>query len=386
MISKTLGYRTFTANQTLNFLLNRLAWELDSDGLSALGERVSTIDDFTAEMLRAAEEAESEDRLRDAAFFYRGAEFFLPAGDERKAGAFDRFMEYFYESTPGVKDQRQAVPYGGGKLGAIDVPAAGSPKGTLLCCSGYDGLIEELYGVALALGQAGYRVVLYEGPGQGSALRWSKLPMTHDWERPTAAVLDHFGIEGCTVVGVSLGGYLAPRAAAFEKRIERLVCWGAMYDFPGCFKSSMDQAQAEALFGLVGEGHRDTVNGLIEQVLQVNPASRWAFSHGKHVSGREDWFGFLEWTLDFHLKDVAERITQDTLIMMGSRDHLVPPAQMRQQAEALVNAKSVTTRWMTEAEEAAQHCQIGNPQLVVDEILLWMEGLDRRDRLFEAAS
>ena len=40
--------------------------------------------------------------------------------------------------------------------------------------------------------------------------------MIHDWERAVAAVLDHFGIDSCTLMGVSLGGYLAPRAAAFE--------------------------------------------------------------------------------------------------------------------------------------------------------------------------
>ena len=38
-----------------------------------------------------------------------------------------------------------------------------------------------------------------------------------------AAVLDHFGLADVTLIGLSLGGYLAPRAAAFEERIKRVV-------------------------------------------------------------------------------------------------------------------------------------------------------------------
>ena len=33
------------------------------------------------------------------------------------------------------------------------------------------------------------------------------LKMTHEWEKPVAAVLDFFELEGITLIGVSLGGY-----------------------------------------------------------------------------------------------------------------------------------------------------------------------------------
>ncbi|MDE0690859.1 MAG: hypothetical protein OXI55_01295 [Gammaproteobacteria bacterium] len=72
--------------------------------------------------------------------------------------------------------------------------------------------------------------------------------------------------------------------------------------------------------------------------------------------------------------------------MSSSDDHLVPRDQLRHLADALVDARSVATRLTTAAEHAAEHGQIGNPDLVVDEILRWMAGLDRRDRLLTAPS
>jgi len=63
----------------------------------------------------------------------------------------------------------------------------------------------------------------FEGPGQGAALEDHGLPMIPEWERPVAAVLDHYRLDDVTIVGESLGGGLVIRAAAFEPRISRVV-------------------------------------------------------------------------------------------------------------------------------------------------------------------
>ena len=94
--------------------------------------------------------------------------------------------------------------------------------------------MEEFYSVACYIADMGYDVILFEGPGQGAALRRSSLYMTYEWEKPVAAVLDYFQLSDVTLVGVSLGGYLAPRAAAFEERITRLVAFDVfLYDQHG---------------------------------------------------------------------------------------------------------------------------------------------------------
>ena len=62
---------------------------------------------------------------------------------------------------------------------------------------------------------------------------------------------------------------------------------------------------------------------------------------------------------------------QDVLILAGEKDtHTI---YYEKQIKALTNAKSVTGRLFTDAEHAAQHCQVGNVPLVMAEILKWID-------------
>lgn len=112
------------------------------------------------------------------------------------------------------------IPFGESWLPAIVIPAHGDERDVILLHGGFDSVMEELYDWGLALAEAGYRVVLFEGPGQGAALRRNGLVMTADWERPVAALLDHLDIEACTIFGISLGGTLR-RARLRSSRASR---------------------------------------------------------------------------------------------------------------------------------------------------------------------
>jgi pimeloyl-ACP methyl ester carboxylesterase len=379
-----LGYMDIHRDPAFNFLMNRLAWTNSPDELRDVGARITTMEDWIREMLEAAKRAEAEGRLLEAANYWRAAEFYMESHEPGKAEAYDRFLELHDKARPELAAKRTRVSFRGGELPVIDLAPEGEARGTILAHSGFDGLVEE---VVLPLGplvDAQYRVIAFEGPGQGGALRHSGLHMEHDWEKPVGAVLDHFEVKDCTLVGQSLGGYLAPRAAAFEPRIGRVVAWGAMYDFLGCFVRGLGRAKFAALSALLRVGARGAVSAAIARVGRSNPTARWAVSHGMHVSGTADPFAFLEWVTRMNLRAVSHRIRQDVLIVMGTEDHLVPFEQVYAQAQALTNARSITVRIATAEEQGAQHCQIGNPGLVVDEILRWLEGLKRRDEALAA--
>lgn len=373
------GYLRLHPDDRLNFTMNRMAGSIPIEELLTIGERISGLPDWISEMISAAERAEQEGRLLAAADFYRGAEFYMAPGAERKREAYDRFLSLHDSALPEVAALRTAVPYQGAQLPVIDLPPRGTEQGVILAHSGFDGLAEEMYPTMVPLADAGYRVVLFEGPGQGAALRHGNLHMPHDWERAVAAVLDHFDISTCTLIGLSLGGYLAPRAAAFEPRIERVVAWGAMYDFMGCFERGMGEETFALLNQLIDDGQREFVNDALANAGAENLQASWAIAHGTHVCGGADAFEFFQWLQRMNLKDVSHLIKQDSLIIMGANDHLVPVEQLYQQAAALTGARSVTTRLATRPEQGAEHCQIGNPGLVTDEILRWLEGLRRRD-------
>ena len=46
---------------------------------------------------------------------------------------------------------------------------------------------------ALDIADAGYEVIIFEGPGQGGARIKNRLHMTHEWEKPMKVVLDFLG-------------------------------------------------------------------------------------------------------------------------------------------------------------------------------------------------
>jgi len=97
--------------------------------------------------------------------------------------------------------------------------------------------VEEYYpNFAEAAFKRGYSVLTYEGPGQGQALRKYGLTYTPEWEKSVKAVLDEFlrthaKPSKIVLIGMSMGGYFAPRAAAFEERIDGVVAYDTCYDF-----------------------------------------------------------------------------------------------------------------------------------------------------------
>lgn len=68
-------------------------------------------------------------------------------------------------------------------------------------------------------------------------IREQKIPFHHDWEKAVTPVVD-FALKQRVVepnkialMGISFGGYLAPRAAAFEHCVKAYIANGGVYDF-----------------------------------------------------------------------------------------------------------------------------------------------------------
>lgn len=172
---------------------------------------------------------------------------------------YDRAQELFYAnfahlfSPQGGPIHRDEVPYESGTLPCWRITPSGDKRGTILFHGGNDSLLEEFTDLLLYLARGGYEILAFEGPGQGAALRKSGLTFTPEWEKPVGAVLDFYGAEDVTIVGVSLGGELAMRAAAMEPRIRRVVAWcvlpsiyGAlMADKPAEIRTTLEQLLSE---------------------------------------------------------------------------------------------------------------------------------------------
>jgi len=168
-----IGYHKFHEKQIYNFQLNRwhsIGYARFEDMLEA-GKNIKKYADWKIEMIRIADKALSENRLMNAAIYYRSAEFYTLPQDPGKELLYDKFSELFYKAFKEDKIQRFKIPYEDSYLPAIKVSPAGEKKGTILVHGGFDSFLEEWYLMMKHLANDGYEVIGFEGPGQGAALK-----------------------------------------------------------------------------------------------------------------------------------------------------------------------------------------------------------------------
>ena len=213
-------------------------------------------------------------------------------------------------------------------------------------------------------------MIAFEGPGQGGALQIHGLKFDHDWEKPTGAILDHFGIEKATLIGISMGGYWALRAAAYEKRIRHVVSWPPVYDWmeqiPGFAQSMVTRL-------LKFEGF---MNGNIRLRMRLAPVLDHAIKQAMFMVGKEQPMDAVRWLRGMNKSHISsEKVTQDVLLLGGESDAFQPIKLLNKQRDALTQARSVTSRIFTKAEHADMHCQMGNLNLALSEIENWLSGV-----------
>jgi alpha-beta hydrolase superfamily lysophospholipase len=316
------------------------------------------------------------DALLRAHTYYRSAEFFLAPDDARRADVYRKNVTAFYQGldAKAVLYERSAIAYGSHHLNAVYYPgpAGADSRPLLVVVGGYDSTLEELYlGIGDAAHQRGYAVLTYEGPGQGAVLRDQGLTMQAAWEKPNAAVLDaflsmHAKPRKIVLLGESLGGYLAPRAAAFDPRIDGVVAYDIWYDGYAIATRHVPSF----IFWLHAHGH----DGVLESLTRRNPdsGSRWAVANGQWVFGVHGMFDVLNAFKAYRLAPVAAQIKQDVLLLAGTEDHFVPIEQLELTKRALTAARSVTAVTFDAASGGALHCQMGAPSLWQGVLFDWM--------------
>jgi alpha-beta hydrolase superfamily lysophospholipase len=361
-----VGYHTFHKNKDINFQLNRFYsfgyWtKADAEGA---GNSIHEIGDWKPVLTGLAERHKAENRPMAAAFSYRAAEFYTLPNDPDKMRLYDQFIELFYASIQEKNLEKFSISFRNGALPALRLSPENS-KGTIVVHGGFDSFMEELFTLVQYLADAGFEVIIFEGPGQGAAIRKHNLPFTHEWEHAISSVLDYFELSDITLIGISLGGYLALRAAAFEKRISRVVAYDiSIYDQHG-------RCLQRAIYHFFLR-NPSVYNWIAEKSMSKNIATEWLISHGMYINGVDtplEWMASLE---NFSVSDIASKVYQDVLLLAGTEDHMVPFKEYEKNRQGLTSARSVTCRVFTVDEHAQNHCQVGNVKLALDVILDWI--------------
>ena len=383
-----VGFHQLHPDISMNFQMNRwFSWVGEPgmlDEMRGVAHRITNYVDWKREFLGLAETAKRQGHVLRAGFYFRAADFFMRTDDPDRRNARDEFLNAV-RSVYGLDELgRHEVPYAADGAGGVLPAYRFTPrhsKGTIVFFGGFDSYIEELTTAFFFLRDAGYEVIAFEGPGQGGALNDAGLHMTPAWHRPVKAVLDHFKLDHVTLAGLSMGGCLVMRAAAFEPRVERVVAYDIYPDSLDTTLRQVNPVQRALLKVLLKLRAAPVVNAMAKRAARKSPIAQWGIEEGMHVTGSSSPYGYLRSTKAYVTADIAPLIKQDVLLLAGDEDHLVPMVHFHRQIKMLTNARSITARLFTSGESAASHCQVGNYGLAFRTIVQWLDGMQAPERV-----
>lgn len=152
------------------------------------------------------------------------------------------------------------------------------------------------------------------------------IPMTADWHRPVATILDALGLDDVTLIGGGRGGCLVIRAAAFEHRVQRVVAYDIMSDFHECLTRQLPQAVRPMLVAL------EHMGALMDFVMNIASTKRaviaWGIQQAMRVFGVKTPHEVLQAARAYRTDEVSSRVTQDVLLLAGAEDNYVPLDQL----------------------------------------------------------
>ena len=299
---------------------------------------------------------------RASAYYHVGERFLQP---KSKAGndAYMRGVQALRDAAPHIRRPRLEhveIPYDGASLPAIYVHAEpANHSGKVPAMVFFDGLdvtkeIQYFKGVA-DLAARGVACLIVDGPGNGESIRFRNFYLRHDTEHYATPVFDYLSrrpevdAKRIGIMAISLGGYYAPRAAAFDERFACCIAWGAQWDYRKIWADRFDRlARADTPSLSVASQH-----------------ITWVLNAGS----QDDVLKRLE---PFKLDGVVQKIKCPFLMLHGEGDEQIPLTEARKCFDA-VGAKDKTFKLFTRDEGGYHHCQIDNQSICSAYMWDWLE-------------
>ncbi|MBS0422680.1 MAG: prolyl oligopeptidase family serine peptidase [Proteobacteria bacterium] len=301
--------------------------------------------------LAAEDQAKGRDRsasvkLNRAALYYQTAERMQAHGFEPRQVVFLKGQDAFRNSMRLGREnyERVEIPYQGGIIPGVFVNAGapGRPAPVMVYVNGLDSSKEMLYwsGLAREWLKRGISTLHIDQPGSGEALRAHGLIATFDTERWASRVVDavekrhDVDPRRIGIVGISLGGYYAPRAVAFEPRFALGVCWGANHNWGEVQKKR-----------LAREGDR--------------PVPHY-WEHVRWVWGARDMDEFMQISSKVTLDGVLDRVRVPFLVTHGSKDRQIPVEYAHRTYDQLINSPKRELELFDERTGGVEHVSVDN--------------------------
>ena len=272
------------------------------------------------------EQAEAERHYESAGYHYLHAamayhfgKFLFVSQPHELRTAHDHTVQLYQKAIPyfDYPSQRVTIPYEGNATiaGILRMPWHTPKPPVVILIPGLDSVKEEMHAYGEDFLRRGMAVLAIDGPGQGEME--FEHPMRHDFEVPIRYTIDYLetrqDIDASRVglMGVSLGGYYAPRATAFEPRVKAVIGNAGAYNMVSHFE-------------LLPQLTRDA---FIYRTGSTNEAEARVKLQG------------------FDLKGVMKHVTVPLLVIMGRLDRLIPPSDAN---KMVAEAGGEAELWMFE--------------------------------------
>ncbi|KAG4274471.1 hypothetical protein FPRO04_09429 [Fusarium proliferatum] len=309
----------------------------------------------------------ARDAFLRASNYYRTAEFFRrenPFQDILSKTLADLSSKMFYSAAELMTHvtEKISIPYEGTTIPGtlIRLDKSDQPRPTIVVNGGFDNPREELgYAVAAAALDLAFNVVCFDGPGQGETLREQNIVFRPDWEKVITPVIDYVLSQRyvdknkLVIMGVSMGGYLVARAAAFEHRAAAIVVNDGVYDFASAFRK---ETPAIGKF-LVKHGWDGIMNTLMRLYMRWDTGFKWAILNSQWAFGVSSEADVLRVVEDYTLEGIVDKIKTPILVLDAPDDHFLK-GQPRELFQRLACEKEFVG--MTLDEGASAHCHMGS--------------------------
>ena len=325
----------------------------------------------------------AHEQLRRVSTYYRLATFYVAPDDPRHHGYWEASRDAYHRSLPfsQLRTEVLEIPFEGARLPAYFTSGGVDVRQTLLVLGGFDSTAEELMmWIGEPAAERGWNTLVFEGPGQPGALHLNPgLRFRPDYEVPVGAVVDYalsrpdVDPERLALLGYSLGGMLAPRAAGKDQRIKAVIPNTLGVDIGAALRMGIPPVFWKLPAGVIDRGY--------DLLTKFNERARWFYQHAEWTMGVKTPTDFLHMFDPYNLDGVRGTLACPMLVLMSEDEIAEAPAKMAEStAQFLPDIPApVSSHSFSREEAGSAHCQLDSPERLPPVLVGWLNRVFAED-------